>query len=240
MENISVKQTLGEAERGGIIGTLLLLIVCAAVMFAVPQYTLGLLSSALVVDDEPQHADAIVILLNPGTPARTIKAAELYAAGFAPKLVMASGEDLRNQLDTVPSGFRWPQSSDANLMGLQSLGVPREDIVVVDSPEAYDTAHELAAVGRYAAQQEWTRVLLVTSASHTRRARMIWRRVVPGITQVTVASAQPGFDHWWSSGRGRKAVLYEYGAITKELLRKIGDFFGDVVETAQERQAKDS
>ena len=147
---------------------------------------------------------------------------------------------LRNQLDTVPSGFRWPQSSDANLMGLQSLGVPREDIVVVDSPEAYDTAHELAAVGRYAVQQEWTRVLLVTSASHTRRARMIWRRVVPGITQVTVASAQPGFDHWWSSGRGRKAVLYEYGAITKELLRKIGDFFGDVVETAQERQAKDS
>ncbi len=238
MVYVSRNRMLFSSEAGGIIGTLLFLLFCAAVIFAVPQYTLGLLSAALVVDDEPAQVDAIVILLNPGSPARTIKAAELYAEGLAPRIVLAGGEDLRSQLDFVPPGFSWPRSSDANVQGLQSLDIPTSSIVVVDSPEAYDTAHELTAVAKRCRSEGWSRVILVTSASHTRRARMIWRRVAPRIDEYTVAAPQPGFDHWWSSGRGRKAVMYEYGAIVKELCRKVADFFGSVVETAHERQAR--
>lgn len=226
------------SQRGGIIGTLVFLVFAGAVLILLPQYTLGLLSAALVVDEEPRAADAIVILLNPGAPARTITAAQLYREGFASRIVFASGEDLVSQLDTAPPGFKWNRSSDANLIGLASISVPREDIVIIEAPEAFDTAHELEAVADYARQEKWRSVLLVTSASHTRRSRMIWRRLAPHIDAITVAAPQRGFDRWWSNGRGRKAVFYEYGALTKELVNRVAAFLGDVLRTAHERRPK--
>ncbi|MCB0359405.1 MAG: YdcF family protein, partial [Bdellovibrionales bacterium] len=90
-------------------------------------------------------------------------------------------------------------------------------IVLVPSPGAYDTRHELQAVAAEFVKQGWKSVLLVSSASHTRRVALIWESVAPTIPYRVVAAPSPGFDRWWNDGKHVRSVAYEIGALTKEL-----------------------
>jgi uncharacterized SAM-binding protein YcdF (DUF218 family) len=154
-----------------------------------------------VVDEPPQRADAILLLGDDNYLAeRAARAAELYHAGWATKIV-ASGRWLR------------PYFSIAELMehDLGARGVP-PTAIVRHANRAANTYEEALSLRRLVHEQGWRRVLVVTSNSHTRRARYIFRKVMePAVEIRVVAAADSSYDprSWWHTRTGVKTFFYE-------------------------------
>ncbi|HEV8383329.1 MAG TPA: YdcF family protein [Candidatus Acidoferrales bacterium] len=193
-------------QRGGIILKLIKWIVILAVLATLYLLRAPILRAAggfWVVEDSPEKADAIIILGDDNYQAdRATRAAELYRAGWAPRVV-ASGRFLR------------PYASVPELMqhDLSERGVPAGAIVRMPS-FARNTREEAVVLRRLADRQHWRRVLVVTSNFHTRRARHIFVRVFRDSADVRVIAARDsGYDpaDWWRSRSGIKAFFLELG-----------------------------
>ncbi|MEM1070476.1 MAG: ElyC/SanA/YdcF family protein [Planctomycetota bacterium] len=76
------------------------------------------------------------------------------------------------------------------------LGVPREDIEIVpiQSDAIFGTLREAQSVLKY--NSEFERIVVVTSAPHTRRSELCFRRVFPTETTVMVHSASSPSQSW--------------------------------------------
>ena len=191
-------------QRGGIIFRLmaLLALCCSAGTIYVARYPLLWAAARFwIVQDRVEPADVIIVIGDDDfTANRATEAAALFRAGWAPQVV-ASGRMLR------------PYTSIADLMArdLESQGVPTSAIVRF-SHRANDTLEEADGLRVLVAQKGWRRILLVTSNYHTRRARYIFRKLLPAGVSVEVAGASdPGFEPatWWESRQGRKLFFLE-------------------------------
>ena len=196
------------SQRGGIFFRLLFLIAFLAILFVlylVRNPLLRLAGNFWVVDDPPAHADAIVVLSDDNYfGERAARAAELFKAGWAPRVV-ASGRNLR------------PYASMAELMDhdLKDRGVPESAIVRFPN-RAENTREEAAAVSEFVASHGWKHILVVTSNYHTRRARYIYERLLPAGTALQVSAAHDSeFDPsgWWRTRLGVKLFFYETGGL---------------------------
>jgi uncharacterized SAM-binding protein YcdF (DUF218 family) len=191
-------------QRGGIIFRLLtLLVLCgfAGLIYLARHPLLRAAATFWIVQDRIEPADVIIVIGDDNyTADRATEAAALFRAGWAPQVV-ASGRMLR------------PYASVADFMGrdLESRGVPASAIMRF-THRADNTREEADGLRALVAQKGWHRILLVTSNYHTRRARYIFRRVLPGSVSLEVAGA---FDSefeaatWWESRRGRKIFFLE-------------------------------
>ena len=195
------------SERGGIILTLLAWLMVLALLATVWLLRRPLLRTAgelLVVDEGPQPSDAIVVLGNDNYFGdRAARAAELYRGRWAPR-VIASGAQVR------------PYASIADLMrrDLIERGVP-QDAAIHFSHRAAGTREEAYAVRELLRRNKWTRLIVVTSNYHTRRARYIYRRALDPGMEVRVVSANDSlFDvrNWWESREGLKTFARECAA----------------------------
>jgi uncharacterized SAM-binding protein YcdF (DUF218 family) len=191
-------------QRGGIIFRLLaLMALClfAGIIYLARHPLLQLAARFWIVQDRVTPADAIIVIGDDNFSAvRAEEAAALFKAGWAP-LVVASGRMLR------------PYASLADLMAkdLESGGVP-SSAVVLFSHRATDTREEAEALRVLVVQKGWRRILLVTSNYHTRRARYIFRKILPSNISLAVAgAADPQFNpsNWWESRQARKAFFLE-------------------------------
>ena len=191
-------------QRGGIIFRLLLLMVICAfagIIYLARSPVLQLAAGFWVVQDPITSGDVIIVIGDDTFAGdRAAEAATLFRAGRAPQVV-ASGRMLR------------PYASLADFIGrdLELRGVPASAIVLF-SHRAADTLEEAEGLKVLIAQKGWHRVLLVTSNYHTRRARLIFRRVLPAGVSLEVAGASdPQFDpsDWWKSRQGRKTFFLE-------------------------------
>ena len=107
---------------------------------------------------------------------------------------------------------------------LVSLGVERDRIRVVPLSES-NTRGEARAVGAFMRANDLHRVLVVTSAYHTRRALGTFERElqadhdIVGVVGADVKTwAVPG--RWWSRPYDRWYVTYEWAALTRDLMRE--------------------
>lgn len=191
-------------ERGGIIFRLLLLLLLCGFAGIVYLARFPLLRSAAgfwIVQDRIAPADAMIVLGDDDFSSdRAIEAASLFHAGWAPQVV-ASGRMLR------------PYASSADFMtrDLESRGVPASAIIRF-SHQADDTREEAEGLRVLVAQKGWRRILLVTSNYHTRRARYIFRKLLPaGVTLEIAGASNSEFEpsNWWESRRGRKTFFLE-------------------------------
>lgn len=191
-------------EQGGALANLVALLfvvaLCALMYFArhpIMRFT----AESWVVDEPAAHADAIVVLGDDNFYAdRATHAAELFRQGVAP-VVVASGRRLR------------PNAGISELMqhDLIERGVPKEKIIAF-SQDADSTREEAQALAKLAGEHHWKSVVIVTSNYHTRRARYIFRKVLPNSIAVSVASARDGdFDaeRWWEKRRSIKLFARE-------------------------------
>jgi uncharacterized SAM-binding protein YcdF (DUF218 family) len=191
-------------QRGGIFATLLVLLLVFALLAGLYLFRRPILrgmGGLWVVDEPPQPADAILLLGDDNYFAeRAARAAELYRAGWAPRIV-ASGRWLR------------PYISIADLMerDLAECGIPTAAIVRHPNRAAntFEEAHALLELTR---AQRWRRLLVVTSNSHTRRARYIFRNVFGTEAEIRVVAApDSAYDPrvWWQTRAGVKTFFYE-------------------------------
>ena len=190
--------------RGGIffrLLSLLVLIVFCFLLYLVRHPLLRLAGGFWVVDDSPQHSDAIVMLSDDNFRAdRAAHAAELFRAGWAPR-VIASGRRLRPY-----AGIAELEEHD-----LEDRGVPANAVVKLPQ-DGRNTREECMAISASIASHGWKRILLVTSNYHTRRARYICSRTLPEGTILRVSPASDSDydpDNWWHTRQGMKMFFQE-------------------------------
>ena len=147
----------------------------------------------VVADPLPPRADAIVVLAG-SVPDRALEAADLYGAGRAPRVVVTR--------ERLPRGQA----------ALRQLGVPPTAILLLRR-RAVSTESEARTIARWACRQGVRRLVVVTSRSHTRRARLILRQALGnGIELAMRPSRSDAFvaARWWRDRRDAKLVLSEY------------------------------
>jgi uncharacterized SAM-binding protein YcdF (DUF218 family) len=199
-------------RRRALNGVLLavLLVVAVAAIFHRPL--LRLAAEVLVVNDPPQHADAIVVVAG-GTPSREAVAADLFREGWAPRVVVSRPympPEVR-ELNTL--GVRPLDLQAEARVTLEKYGVPADRIVSL-GVTVMTTEPELAVVHDWARAAGDRRVILVTSSAHTRRVQVIWSREsrqshIEGLV-VAAPSSEFAIDDWWHRRRAAEALLHEY------------------------------
>jgi uncharacterized SAM-binding protein YcdF (DUF218 family) len=129
---------------------------------------------------------------------------------MAQRIVIARAESTH----VVRRGL-YPNVTDVAVEVLLDIGVPRERITVLESAHGVTSTREEALVlRRYLETHPVDRVLLLTSAFHTRRALWVFEKTLAGgSVEVSIAGAPAGeFDerNWWCSEAGVLAVANEY------------------------------
>lgn len=178
---------------------------------------LSLIGKFLVIDEAPVCSDAVIVL-NTGVEyyPRLIEAAGLYNQGYVKKIVINGNRktDTLRRLEELGLEYCCPWYED-RLRILELYGIPREDVITISAEDVYDTITEANAVGDAITGKGISLVLIVTSKSHTKRAKHIWQHVIGNELKIKMISAKDDpYDPegWWKSGRQIKWVLSEYGA----------------------------
>ncbi|MEZ0396558.1 MAG: YdcF family protein [Anaerolineales bacterium] len=187
----------------------LLLLTACLLVYALRAPLLTGIGRYLIREDELHPAD-ILFLLNGDYNTRPFYAAELYARGLAPRLVIARAEPSpAERLGLLPN------ETDISVAILERQGVPPQAITVLEIPGGVTSTYDEAVVLRaYVEANAIRRVILVTSAFHTRRAGWIVRQELAGlnVTVELVAARSPDYDetNWWQSEAGLINVNNEY------------------------------
>jgi uncharacterized SAM-binding protein YcdF (DUF218 family) len=162
----------------------------------------------LVVEDPLVKARTILVLSG-AMPLRAIEAAKLYREGYAPEIWLTRstepGETLREM------GIPFSGEDAYNKLVLVHEGVPPEVIHVLE-PSIVNTADEIKVAAAALARVGGTDVIIVTTKAHTRRTRLLWRRLASGHGRAIVrAAAGDPFDpqHWWHNTSDALEVVRE-------------------------------
>ncbi|OLB40537.1 MAG: hypothetical protein AUH11_01545 [Acidobacteria bacterium 13_2_20CM_57_17] len=162
----------------------------------------------LVAEDPLGKASAIVVLSG-AMPMRALEAAKLYREGYAPEVWLTHSAEPAETLQEM--GIPFAGEDHYNTLVLIHEGVPAEAIHVLEPP-IVNTADEVKVAASALARAKGEAVILVTTKAHTRRVRLLWRRLASGQGQAIVraASGDP-FDpgHWWRNTRDALDVVRE-------------------------------
>jgi uncharacterized SAM-binding protein YcdF (DUF218 family) len=191
------------SERGGIIFRLLFFIFFVAllgVLYLVRHPVLRLAGGFLIVDDEPRASDVIVVLGDDYDSDSAARAAELFKARWAPRIV-ASGKYLR------------PYATEAELEqhDLTDRGVPATAIVRY-AYRAAGIREEARGLAAFLGSHGWKKVMVVTANYRTRRLRYVLERSLPEGSEVRmVAARDPDYDpnEWWKHQASAKNFFRE-------------------------------
>lgn len=198
-------------RRRPFLTALLVVLALLALVAVAHRPLLRAAGDALVVNEPGPPADAIVVVAG-GTPGREARAAALFQAGGAPR-ILVSRQFVPGRVQTlIAMGIRPLDFQGESVRVLEKLGVPRDAIVTLDQPVEI-TETELRQVVAAARARGWHRVTLVTSGPHTRRVRLIWRREAAGAIEAGIVAAPDecsSADGWWRRRRCSEAVLHEY------------------------------
>jgi uncharacterized SAM-binding protein YcdF (DUF218 family) len=169
-------------------------------------------ASWLKNDDAPIKADAIVVLA--GRFERSMHAADLFRAGYAPVVVLSEAVPEASSKRLEALGIRFPSALDIHRQVLQAKGVPAAKVELLGAP-ALSTADEAASIAaRFG--QAGGRLIVVTSPSHVQRARLVIARALEGrgVELAVCATPYESFpDAWWTSQDAARDVLLEWAKI---------------------------
>ena len=176
----------------------------------------------LVTHETPAKADAIVVLSGE-VPARAMAAADLFHQGMGVAVFVSPGKISPTWKRAVRElGVDLPDDSEMNRRVLIRLGVPAAAIQRIDETEG--TFGEARALLAIAEKAGFTRLLVVTSKYHTRRADRIFRWVFGDTISVQViGSAYDDFDpvRWWGNRLDAYHVIMEYQKMWLFLLERM-------------------
>ncbi len=191
---------------------ILLLLVASALLFTLREPILSEVGNFLVVSDSLDKADVIEVL-----SAQTVlyqKAAELLSQGWAPRIVITKGVNPHRVEQLKLYGISELESYEKAAAILRFLKIPESEIEIIDGYNK-STADEARKLRRYMLDQGLKRLIVVTSNFHTRRSRLLFRRVFKG-TDITIVvqAAPPDYEFepekWWTRRRDSKTLLWEY------------------------------
>ena len=188
-----------------IIGGVFFLIGIGAIITVFREPFLLSISRNLVYEDPLEKLEAIVVLSGSGSGNRIKAAASLYHAGFGKKLIF--------------SGFEvYPRVSTGVLMKNYAikLGVPEASIYTENAEAEASTGGESHANLSILKKHKINKFILLTSAFHTRRSKLIYEREIADLGFENMEFIMyPAFDpsvpvkSWWKLRTGQKGILLE-------------------------------
>lgn len=162
----------------------------AAIFFGIGRW--------LVVEDPLGKARAILVLSG-AMPLRAIEAGKLYREGYAPEVWLTHSTEPAGTLREMGIPFAGEDYYDK--LVLLREGVPGEAIHILEPP-IVNTADEIRVAAAALTNGKGETVIIVTTKAHTRRTRLLWRRLASGQGRAIVrAASEDSFDprHWWRS-----------------------------------------
>jgi uncharacterized SAM-binding protein YcdF (DUF218 family) len=188
-------QSIVDLLRLRVVVILLLVAVAAWLPFA---------GSLLIAAEEPNTADAIVVLAGNSSD-RLPHAEELRNNGYA-NLVIISNERVHTHgLETT-----W---LDLYRAGISAPNLPPDAVIALDDPPPESTIDEARRAAAIMADKNLHSALLVTDAFHSRRASLLFRSVFAhhGLTlRSTPAPDLLDLAHWWTHPLAARRVAEEW------------------------------
>jgi uncharacterized SAM-binding protein YcdF (DUF218 family) len=162
----------------------------------------------LVLEDPLEKASAIVVLSG-AMPLRAIEAGKLYREGYAPEIWLTHSVEPGETLGKMDISFAGEDYY--NKLILIHEGVPPEAIHVLEPP-IMNTADEIKVAATALTRGKGKVVIIVTTKAHTRRTRLLWRKLAPGPGRAIVRAATgDSFEprHWWRTTSDALDVVRE-------------------------------
>ncbi len=197
------------SRRGCLLPLVLVLAVLAAVWLGRFAILAGV-AQFLVDTDPPAKVDAIV-LLNGDPTNRPFAAARLLRDGYASQILIARAESSA----PVQLGLT-PNTTDVSIGVLEKSGVAPVQIQHIQSSGGVTSTFEEAQAIRQhlAASPSIRRLLIVTSAIHTRRTRWVFEKVFRGADITILVYGEPDRRYnptnWWKREEGFLNIQNEY------------------------------
>ena len=199
------------------------LVVILAILL-IGRLSLPGLGNFLVAEDEPQPSDIIVVLMGSGLD-RTRGAVDLFKEGYADEIVL-----VRNMVSgyeqVVSQGVEAPHYSEIIKEVAVQLGVPEEKVKILPG-DASSTQDEAIRVREYLqSEKDIDSLLLVTSKSHSGRAKKIFVKAMSSLDrEVQIISCPTKYDNfnaegWWQSREDLKQGVLEYMKLANFYLRE--------------------
>lgn len=168
------------------------------------------LGSWLVAEDPLQKADALFVL--GGTRfERPLEALDLFKEGWAPRIVLMRQVSDWGEVTLQERGLPYIREIDVQVDLLTRLGVPADAIEVLGEQDS--TKDEAITLRAVAVKNQWSRVIVITSKQHTRRAGLVIRRRLAGtgIEPIMRASRydRSDVDAWWRQRGTLRFTLFE-------------------------------
>jgi len=166
----------------------------------------------LVLSHPSQKSDLIVCLAGQNVE-RGLAAADALSQGLGARIFVAREEPPDGYEILRQRGIPYPESIDLLGMILKGLGVPESAIIVGERP-VKSTWEEAEFVGDVVKKRNYRSILLITSPTHSRRAYLTFRSVIPekDCRVLVMPSPYSNFkpEDWWHHRKYAKEVLLEY------------------------------
>jgi uncharacterized SAM-binding protein YcdF (DUF218 family) len=156
----------------------------------------------LVSPQTPESADLILVLAGDFWGPRVVKGADLSVQGYAPVVVFSGTTYGRRPEGEAAIGF---------LAG-EGYRVDSFQYFLHHEPS---TITEAIVLRPELKRRGVKRVLLVTSAYHSRRAGIVFRLFCPGIKFIAIGAPDEHYhpDVWWEDASSRKLFVSEWKKI---------------------------
>ena len=181
----------------------------ALLLLLVTALALPRLGAWMVAEDPLEKADAIYVL--GGTIyERPLEALDLYKAGWAPTIVLVEQIADWGEVWLNEHGIKVTSDLETQIELLVRMGAPRDAIASVNPMRS--TADEADALLAFMNERGWSRVIVVTSKQHTRRAGLSMRRVLGDDKKVIVRASRydrSDVDRWWADRATLRFTLIE-------------------------------
>jgi uncharacterized SAM-binding protein YcdF (DUF218 family) len=186
------------------------LLVVLGVVAASVFLCLSRLGSWLIVADPLEPARAIVVLSG-RVPFRAMEAASIYRQSWAPEVWLTKEVRTAEDVALENLGVHVVPKDAYNREVLKRLGVPVSAIRILED-SVWNTVDEIRLVARELRANGATRVILVTSKTHSRRVRATWSEIIGASPPAVVryASEEPyNPERWWRNTRDALEVSRE-------------------------------
>jgi uncharacterized SAM-binding protein YcdF (DUF218 family) len=188
----------------GVLGALV------AVVFLLHPLLLPAAARWLDVSEPPTAVDDVMVL-GGDAKVRPFVAAALYNRELAQRVLVPT-------VKPSPQAAEGLVKTESEIMVeiLRKRGVPAAAIEQLPG-EVDSTADEAAALARYLADKPNRRVAVVTTCYHTRRVRLIFRKVLGAAADRLhfIGGPTEGFDasNWWRSEAGTGTYMNEFAKL---------------------------
>jgi hypothetical protein len=157
-------------------------------------------AGSFLVVDAPRPSDLIVVLAGE-TDRRPARALELLAQHYAPRVLL-----------DVPAEARIYDFTQLELAEKYTKSLPQAEAIRICPIRGLSTRDESHDVKQCLAREQGSRVLIVTSDFHTRRALSIFRHEVRG-KSFSIAAAYDDAQfgrRWWIHRQWAKTLIDEW------------------------------